>query len=123
MATKSTTKKKATSTKTTEAETVIPSTEAKKVEEKAVLTRYKFIAHCSNINISNVIFNNIKVVIYETDSPTYEAAFDKFQNAVMNMFNGDVNNYNTFMGAVFGDDILVEAVKVDQIKEDIAVLN
>ena len=93
------------------------------VEPKPVLTRYKFIATCNNLNVSNVIFNNIKVVICEVDATNYDAAFDKFQAAVMKMFNGDVSKYNTFMNAVFGKDILVEATKVDQIKEDIAILH
>lgn len=111
--TKTTTKKKTTST-------VIAAPQVEEV--KPVLTRYKFIANCNNINVSNVIFNGIKVVIYEVDAPNYDAAFDSFQKAVLKMFNGDVPKYNKFMAAVFGDDILVESVKVDQIKQDIAII-
>ena len=118
MATKTTTKKKTTSTKTIVAET----TPAVK-EVVPVLTRYKFIANCDNLNVSNVIFNNIKVVIYEVDAPNYDIAFDSFQKTVTKMFNGDISKYNTFMSAVFGNDILVESVKVDQIQQDIAVLH
>ena len=117
--TKTTTKKKTTSTKTIQAETVTPAVE----EVRPVLTRFKFIANCNNINISNVIFNNIKVVIYEVDAPNYEAAFDNFQEAVTKMFNGDITKYNQFMAAVFGGDVLVESTKVDQIKQDIAVFH
>ena len=114
-----TTKKKTVSTKTVAAEPTAPVVE----EVKPVMTRYKFIANCDNLNVSNVIFNNIKVVIYEVDALSYEAAFDNFQEAVLRMFNGDASKYNTFMAAVFGNDILVESVKVDQIKQDIATIH
>ena len=117
MATKTITKKKTVSVKAVEPVTPV-------VEEvKPVMTRYKFIANCNNLNVSNVIFNNIKVVIYEVDAPNYDAAFDNFQEAVTKMFNGDIAKYNKFMAAVFGNDILVESVKVDQVKQDIAVLH
>lgn len=117
------TKKKTTTTKaTTIKETVqeAPVVEAKQEVTQPVIKRYKFIANCNNINISNVIFNNIKVVIYEVDAPNYDAAFDNFQTAVLKMFNGDAVNYNKFMSAVFGNDILVETVAVSEIHQDIA---
>ena len=121
--TKTTTKKKTTSTKTIQAEIVTPAVE----EVRPVLTRFKFIANCNNINISHVIFNNIKVVInlekHDKKLANYEAAFDNFQEAVTKMFNGDITKYNQFMAAVFGGDVLVESTKVDQIKQDIAVFH
>lgn len=96
--------------------------ETKQEVPQSAMTRYKFIANCNNLNVNNVIFNNIKVVIYEVDAPNYEAAFENFKNAVIAMFNGNVPNYNKFMRAVFGDDILVESVAVENIKQDIAKL-
>lgn len=119
----------ATTTKKKTTTTTVKATEPAEVETKAVaevkpaMTRYKFIANCDNINVNNVIFNNIKVVIYEVDALTYDAAFDSFQKAVINMFGGDIPNYNKFMKAVFGDDILVESVAVDDIKQDIAQIH
>lgn len=124
-----TTKKKTTTTKATltkATETVSAPVEEKviaQVAAKPVMTRYKFIANCNNLNVSNIIFNNIKVVIYEVDAPNYDSAFDSFQESVMKMFNGDAAKYNTFMAAVFGDDILVESVKVDQINQNIAYIH
>ena len=120
-----TTKKKTTTTNATQViaapaeESVVVAQE----EVKPVKTRYKFIANCDNLNVSNVIFNNIKVVIYEVDAVNYDSAWDSFQDAVLRMFNGDTIKYNTFMKAVFGEDILVEAVKVDQIKQEIAIIH
>lgn len=121
----------ATTKKTTTKKTTTKATETVAAEEKVVVAqeavkpvkiRYKFIANCDNLNVSNVIFNNIKVVIYEVDAYDYDSAWDSFQQAVMKMFNGDTVKYNTFMKAVFGDDILVESVKVNQIKQDIALI-
>lgn len=114
------TKKKTTTTTVSIAKDVQP---VAVNEVKPTMTRYKFIANCNNLNVSNVIFNNIKVVIYEVDAPNYDAAFDNFQKAVIKMFNGDISNYNRFMKAVFGDDILVESTAVENIKQDIANLS
>lgn len=123
-----TTKKKSTATTSVVslAKTIKTTTETPAVQEvkevKPVMTRYKFIANCDNLNVSNVIFNNIKVVIYEVDAPNYDAAFNSFQQEVIKMFNGNTTKYNMFMKAVFGDDILVESVAVENIKQDIAII-
>lgn len=92
-------------------------------EETKELRRYKFIATCNNLNISNVIFNNIKVIIYQINTTSFEIAFNEFQKVILKMFDGDVVKYNTFMHSVFGDTITVESTPLEYVKEQIATLS
>lgn len=92
-------------------------TESKPVEEKC---RYRFFSTVSRLNISNVIFDNMRVVVYETVATSKEDAIFDFTTRIQDRFNGNVVDSNKFITAVFGskDNIILETISVNNITEE-----
>lgn len=130
MATKKTTKTKKAETKTDEVTNIamtdsavsISIEEVTDTEHKplAVKNRYRFFSTVSRLNISNVIFDNIRVVIYETTALSKEDAIFEFKTRIEDRFNGNVDDCNRFITAVFGsiDNIILETISVNNITEE-----
>lgn len=92
-------------------------TEDKPVKVK---NRYRFFSTVSRLNISNVIFDNIRVVVYETTALSKEDAIFEFKTRIEDRFNGNVEDYHKFIAAVFGsiDNIILETISVNNITEE-----
>lgn len=100
----------------------IPAREMTVTEHKpiAVKNRYRFFSTVSRLNISNVIFDNVRVVIYETTALSQEDAIFEFKTRIQDRFNGNVEDYNRFINAVFGsiDNIILETISVNNVTEE-----
>lgn len=92
----------------------VASTEGQPVTE--TLNRYRFLSTISHLNISNVIFDDINVVVYETYTFNKDEAISNFKACIMDNFaQGSTNMYNNFITAVFGSNsnIILEEVGVN----------
>lgn len=107
MATKTTTKKKAT-TKTQE-ETPVAVEEVKAPAQKTYL--FRFLATVSNLNIGNVVFSDKEVIIYSTTARNQQEAKNQFAVWVKGKMGNDQNNFNMFFRAVFGKTVTMEQVE------------
>lgn len=96
------------------------------VFEKPVMNRYRFISTVSNLNISNVVFDSMNIIVYECKATSKEDAIFEFKTKVMDNFaKGSEVNYIKFMVAVFGsrDNVILEEVNgVNNVTEEIITL-
>lgn len=90
------------------------------IKQEKVKNRYRFFSTVSRLNISNVIFDNIRVVVYETTALSKEDAIFEFKTRIEDRFNGKVEDCNRFITAVFGsiDNIILETISVNNITEE-----
>ena len=100
----------------------IPAREMTVTEHKpvAIKNRYRFFSTVSRLNISNVIFDNIRVVVYETTATSKDDAIFEFKTRIQDRFNGSVEDYNKFITAVFGsnDNVIIETISVNNVTEE-----
>lgn len=85
-------------------------------------SHYRFISTISRLNISNVVFDNIKVVIYETTANDKYEAILEFRDKIMSNFaNGVRENFDKFMIAVFGehDNVILEEISINSVTTEI----
>ena len=94
--------------------------------EVQAMKRYRFISTVSNLNISNVIFDTINIIVYECSAHNKDAAIDDFKHQIMNVFaDGSDVKYIKFIAAVFGsrDNVILEEVdSVNNVTETIITL-
>lgn len=94
--------------------------------KEPTLNRYRFISTVSNLNISNVVFDSMNIIVYECKATSKEDAIFEFKTKVMDNFaKGSEVNYIKFMVAVFGsrDNIILEEVNgVNNVTEEIITL-
>lgn len=92
------------------------------VPAEPVPNNYRFISTISRLNISNIIFDNIKVVIYETTANNKHEAITEFRDKIMSNFaNGVRESFDKFMIAVFGehDNVILEEISVNNVTTEI----
>ena len=107
MATKTTTKKKATAIKATK----LVSIADEHPSETKSFYLFRFITTVSNLNIGNVIFSDKEVIIYSTTALSQQEAKNKFSAWVKEKMGNDQNSFNMFFKAVFGNSVVMEQVE------------
>lgn len=124
MAAKKTTKKSIETDSVAKLPTEVNQEQFVAITQKPHKTRYRFYSTVTNLNISNVIFDNIKVVIFECVSDSAKEAIERFRNMVLTRFDGDTKMYDMFMAAVFGgkNNITLESISVNNITEEVITL-
>lgn len=77
-------------------------------DERNTTSVYRFVAKYDNIQLSGVVLNNVKCVIYECEAETFEAAMNLFDAQLKSVLNIDDSKLNDVKGRIFGGKMIVE---------------